>query len=323
MFKESITVILVTLLGLHTFGQRTETALYFNQRNTHIHIESENDLLFQTDYYYTAGIALSYIDENLKNTPAQLILRSKKPNLISFNGFGIEQRIFTPFSIKSPYNSKDDRPYTAYIMLSNFSTIINLNKHLKIGNEIGFGVMGPAAKGKEVQTYVHKKIGSTLPNGWENQLRNSFLFDYLFRIEKGFFNNWTANHIIPIAELRAGTLIDKMAIGLVIKFGNVNKSLQKKSEVNLSKKTLVWEWLFEGKYQRIVYDATLQGGIMSKDRVIPLSKSEILSRQYHLRSGVNLYYSRFFFRYMIYFNSKNFSSGKTHQFGSINVGVSF
>ncbi len=322
MFKESITVIFFALLSLHTFGQRTETALYFNQRNTHIHIESENDLLFQTDYYYTAGVALSSVHKNLKNTPAQFILKSKKQTALFFNGFGIEQRIFTPFSIKNPTTIENDRPYTAYFMLSNFSTRINLEKHLKIANEIGIGVMGPAAGGKEIQTNVHQLLGSTLPNGWENQLSNSFIIDYQFRIEKGFLNEWTANHIIPIGEVRIGTLINKVDIGLKLKFGNVTKSLKEK-EAGLIKNQIIWEWLFEAKYQRVFYDATLQGGIISKDKVIALSKTEISLRQYHLRSGFNFYYKRLFFRYMIYFNSKNFSSGKTHQYGGISIGFSF
>ncbi len=323
MIKSFSLVLFLAYFSPFSFGQRTETSLNFNQRKVHLLLESENDLLFQTDYYYTAGIALTYVHKTLKNTPAQLILKSKTPNLISFSGFGIEQRIFTPFSITSPNSIENDRPYTAYVMLSNFSTIINLDKHLKIGNEIGIGILGPAAKGEEMQTYVHKTIGSDLPEGWENQLSNAYLIDYQFRIEKGFFNDRVANHLLPFGELRVGTLTDKISVGLLFKFGNVIKTLKNTSKSEDTKKTLVWEWLFEAKYQRVFYDATLQGGVLGKNKVIGLSKQEILSRQYHLRTGVNLYYKRLFLRYMVQFNSKNFSSSRIHQYGGIIIGYSF
>ena len=188
-------------------------------------LEVENDLLFTTDSYYTAGMALSYTNKTLKKTPAQLILHSKNEENLSFYGFGLEHRIFTPYSIGNPSAVKNDRPYSAYFMATNFAVLINLEKKLNLSNEIGIGIMGPAVKGEEIQTFVHRAIGSILPVGWENQLENSFLVDYQFRVEKGFFNDWFAEHIIPFAAARVGTLMDEFQVGIISKIGNKSNFL--------------------------------------------------------------------------------------------------
>jgi hypothetical protein len=60
-------------------------------------------------------------------------------------------------------------------LATNFSVLINPKKHLKMSNELGIGIIGPAAGGEWAQTFVHKTIGSHIPIGWEDQLKNAFL----------------------------------------------------------------------------------------------------------------------------------------------------
>jgi hypothetical protein len=321
--KYSSLIIFFLFLGQLAIAQRTETAINFDQNKNHIVIEVENDLLFKSDHYYTAGIALSYTYKNLKKTLAQLILKSKNPNNFTFSGFGIEQRMFTPFSIIAPDAIENDRPYSAYLMATNFSVLINPEKNLAISNEIGIGVIGPLAGGKELQTFVHEIIGSALPIGWEYQIKNAFLIDYQFRIEKGFFTPWVARHIIPFAMARVGTLKDQINIGLMIKLGNKNTILSTVKDISTKKDHFIWEWVFEGKLQGVFYDATLQGGLFNGDELVSLHLKDTFMRQYNFRMGVNLYYKGFFLRYMVQLNSPNFSVGILHRYGSINIGFSF
>lgn len=298
-------------------------AIDFNQKTNRLVLEVENDLLFQSDHYYTSGTALTYLNKKLKYSPAQLILKSKSTETIHFNGFGFEQRMFTPYSILNPDSIVDDRPYSAYLLATNFSVLINPKKHLKISNELGIGIMGPAAGGEWAQSLVHQIIGSPIPVGWENQLKNTFLIDYQFRIEKGFFGDWTANHIIPFAKARVGTLTDIIGLGLLIKFGNVNKTIAEYAHPKKYKNRLIWQWVLEANLQGVFYDATLQGGLFNGDEAIELVKQETISRQYQVRMGVNLYYKIFYLRYMVNLNSQDFISGVIHRYGSLNIGVSF
>ncbi len=298
-------------------------AIDFNQKTNRLVLEVENDMLFQSDHYYTAGISLSYLNKEMKYSPAQFILKSKNTKTIRFSGFGLEQHIFTPYSILRPDSIVDDRPYSAYLLASNFSVLVNPEKYLKISNELGIGIMGPAAGGEWVQSFVHQVIGSPIPIGWEKQLKNALLIDYQFRIEKGFFGEWTANHFVPFAKARVGTLTDRIGLGLLIKFGNVNKTLAEYVHPEKHKNRLMWQWVLETNLQGVFYDATLQGGLFNGDETIHLSNQETISRQYQLRMGVNFYYKSFYLKYMVNFNSQDFISGIIHRYGSVNIGVSF
>jgi hypothetical protein len=305
-------------------GQRTETVLNFDDKTNHFTIEFENDVFFKTDQYYTAGEAFSYTNKKLKNTPAQLISRAITTSDISFNGFGIEHRMFTPFSTTNPELIPDDRPYSSYLMVTNFSVLIKPGQHLKLSNEIGIGVIGPAAKGKQIQIGIHRIIESAQPIGWENQLKNAFIIDYQFRIEKGFFTPWLAEHIVPIGEVRVGTLQNKIAGGILLKSGNSEKYLSAyKSTVDKENK-IIWNFVIETKVQYVFYDATLQGGLMNGDEINrSLKSTEILSMQFHLRAGINIYYRGIFVRFMLNSNSTDFSNGVSHGYGSLNLGFAF
>lgn len=322
-FEKNIIIVFLLTISFFAFGQRTETAINLTAEESRLILEVENDMLFTTDNYYTAGLALSYTNKTFKKTPAQLILNSKNEKHLTFNGFGLEHRMFTPFSIADPSVIENDRPYSAYLLATNFAVLINVQKKLKLSNEIGVGIMGPAVKGKEVQTFVHEVIGSVLPVGWENQLGNSFLVDYQFRVEKGFFNNWISNHFVPFVASRVGTLMGELQIGLISKIGNKNNFLANTSIPSTRKKSLIWEWVFEANLKGVFYDATLEGGLFNKDESVILDKQEIISQQYQLRMGVNLYYKNLSFRYMVKYNSSNFNTATIHRYASLNLGLAF
>ena len=325
MFVKHILLIVVFFFQIQfSIGQRTETAINFDGQTSHLTLEFENDFFFDTDQYYTAGEAFSYTHKNLKKTPAQLLMRKKDIDNISFSGFGIEHRMFTPYSTVFPDSISNDRPYSSYFLITNFSVLIKPMQYLKMSTEIGIGVLGPAAGGKQIQSVIHQLIDSARPVGWGNQLNNSFIIDYQFRIEKGFFTPWIANHLIPIGEVRLGTLQNKLAVGLMVKFGNSIKYLSNTNKVANKKNKLIWDWVFEAKLQEVLFDATLQGGLMNGDELDKtLNTQNVLSAQYHLRTGLNIYYYGYFVRFMVNYNSTDFTSGASHKYGSINIGFAF
>jgi len=300
------------------FSQRTETALYFNKKNNRFVFDMDNDMLFSTDSYYTAGFGFSFTNQDLKKTPIQFIVNPNNKTLKSFIGFGLENRIYTPSSIVNPTFIENDQPYSAYILATNYSLIVNPEKHLKVSNEIGVGLMGPYAFGEEIQTIVHQVVGSPLPIGWDNQLRTTFLIDYRFRVEKGFGGKILANSVVPFFEARAGTLTDRLKVGIMIKLGNKHKYLKSSDYKN----KIIWEWLFTGNFQGVLYDATLQGSLYFKDEN-SLSSSQVIHHQHQLRTGFNLYYNNLSLRYMINLNTANFSSAYYHRYGGINIGFTF
>ncbi len=306
-----------------SYSQRTENAIYFCDKKSRIVLEIENDMLFNTDSYYTSGQALSYTNKNFKKTPTQLLLNLIIKKDVDITGIGFQQRIYTPYSIEQPNLIDNDRPYSAYILLTNYSVFINVKHKIILSNELGIGVMGPAALGEQSQSFIHKLIDSPAPIGWENQLNNAFLIDYTFRLEKSFFNGFVAEHFIPYLETRIGTLTDNVKLGMKLRFGNKNKSVLDHANKRSIERKLSWEWILGANLKGVFYDATLEGGLFNKDESLPLPKQDIIEQQYQLRMGINIYYKCFSFRYMINYNSKNFANSITHKYGSANFGFAF
>ncbi len=305
-----------------SLAQRTEIALGFSPKNNRLDFELNNDMLFSTDSYYTAGIAFTYTNKKLKKTLAQLILKPRNEGVLNFAGFGIEQRMFTPTSIIQPDLIPNDQPYAAYLLLTNFSVNVNPQKKMKVSNEVGIGLMGPQAFGEEMQTIVHEVVNVATPIGWENQLQNTLLIDYQLRIERGFGPDWFANHVVPFLDGRVGTLTNRVQIGTMIKFGNKDRFLKNDVDLNQVKKKLIWEWVFSANLQGVFYDATLQGSMFRNDPNA-LSASEIIPHQYRFRTGISLYYQNFSLRYMINFNSSTFNESVYHRYGGINIAYCF
>ncbi len=113
-------ILFFLFLPFFSFAQRTETAIDFSPKISRLVFEMDNDLLFNTDSYYTAGVGFSYTNKELKKTLAQLVVRAKKYQTLSFTGFSFEQRIYTPYSITEPDLIENDQPYSAYILISNW-----------------------------------------------------------------------------------------------------------------------------------------------------------------------------------------------------------
>ncbi len=317
-----ILIILLFVIG-ESYSQRTENAIYFSNENARIVLEVENDILFNTDSYYTSGQALSYTNKKFNKTPAQFLLKLITKKEANFTGIGLQQKIFTPYSIKQPNLVANDRPYSAYFLLSNYSVSINLENKTIVSNEIAIGAMGSIAMGEQSQKFVHKIIHSPTPVGWENQLNNAFLIDYTFRVEKSFFSGFASEHVIPYIETRVGTLTDRVKIGFKIRFGNKNKSMVNLAKGNYDGSKIIWEWIFRANLQGVFYDATLEGGLFNKEETVELPVQDIIERQYQLRMGLNFYYKNLSLRYMIYYNSKDFRNGLVHKYGSVNLGYSF
>ena len=324
LFRAYIVILGLLLMSVNGLSQRTETVVNFDWNKNHFSFDIENDVLFQSDHYYTGGLAISYTHRYLKHTPAQFILRSKRKENLVYSGFGVEHRLYTPYDISDPLAIPYDRPYSSYFLVSNFSVVINPDKSLKMSNELGLGVLGPAAGGEELQSSVHSLIRTYEPIGWENQLSNSFLIDYQFRLEKGLFGPVFSRYLRPVVGARVGTLKDEVYGGLILSLGNVN-AIQASNRLTIASQEdrFAWEFILEADIVGVLYDATLQGGINHLNEPYALSLQEVYSKQYRLRTGMNMYYKGFFLRYMLHYNSRDFTNAKVHHYGGIYFGFSF
>jgi len=139
--KKILLILLITISPLFSFGDQFS-------------IMAENDLTYHTDHYFTHGTVFQYTQDN---------------NL----GYSIGQNIYTPDDKKATYLIPNDRPYAGYLYGSIYNTICLENEN-EIFLECQMGMVGPDSYAEETQKWVHEKIHSEIPMGWDNQIPNHF-----------------------------------------------------------------------------------------------------------------------------------------------------
>ena len=141
----------------------------------------ENDLITPNnrDRYYTNGVQFSLLIKEEPPKPLAFVSKltpfyeeGEELNLVKYT---LGQKMFTPDDIEIPTLQVNDRPYAAYLYFgASVLSQIYHSDQFTYGNqfEVTLGVVGPAALGKQTQTEVHKVMGSPIPQGWGNQLKN-------------------------------------------------------------------------------------------------------------------------------------------------------
>ncbi len=157
----------------------------------------ENDGAFQDpldsyDRGYTNGIALTLDHQPLW---AQQLLdympfadtfsqNHGRPNTAA--GYVLGQQIFTPRNLLAAAPLPGDRPYAGYLYGGVYwqrqadyqrRDDASVFDHF----EINLGVVGDSSLGEDIQTWVHDNFLGDDPNGWDNQLRDEFAYQFYYR----------------------------------------------------------------------------------------------------------------------------------------------
>jgi lipid A 3-O-deacylase len=87
-------------------------------------------------------------------------------------GFSIAQTMYTPSDIITPELQVNDRPYAGMLLGSVY--VNRLRIRAQYSTEVQLGVIGPAAKAEDTQSFAHWTWStvSGKPRGWHNQLGN-------------------------------------------------------------------------------------------------------------------------------------------------------
>ncbi|MFT3762373.1 MAG: lipid A deacylase LpxR family protein [Pseudoxanthomonas sp.] len=152
-----------------------------------VNFRVDNDLFGGQDQGYSNGAQLTLVSPNLKDYTDDPCL----PRLARwFNRHvgwlaprGHEQQnmvvnfthaIFTPTDFARRDLIPDDRPYAAALLLG-FGYNARSGDRLRT-THLKLGMVGPAARGEQVQHAVHKLTGSEPFEGWDNQLHDEPVF---------------------------------------------------------------------------------------------------------------------------------------------------
>ena len=307
--KRSIVTILLVLNSLVVFSQENYTSA--------VGITIENDLFFQTDYYYSAGESIAFINPAISKSPfSRLLISISNLNTAVFDGASINHRIYTPQDTPNAGLKLNDRPYAATLYLSQFKVVENKVKGYRLTTQISIGVIGSNAQGYSLQSGIHSIFPSEEPVGWEYQIENDVLINYFIKYDKSVFSKTYLEWLVSGAA-NIGTVNNDVAFSTTLRAGIMNVFADSFSPKKNDSRIKTWmELSYESKF--VAYNALLQGGMNNSSSVNTFNNDEV-ERLIH-KFGLSYYFQYSSHRLEININkiSPEFNKGLWHGWVGIN-----
>ncbi len=235
-----------------------------------LRIEYENDVFYATDSNYTNGVRLTWragarqavrLDDDARpwvpplrftaggderkraledaecaraaQTSGQIEAGRPVCYRTAYNFVFFGHNLYTPLDIRSTQAqlAAGDRPYAAWAYIG-FHRELHASdgRYWRYGLDIG--CIGPCARGRQLQTWVHEHIThSPLPNGWNAQVRNELgavvRFEYarqlwhqaLAPLASSVFGTLLAGDLRPHVNAGLGNLQTYAGAGVTARFG--------------------------------------------------------------------------------------------------------
>ncbi|MDO8999934.1 MAG: lipid A deacylase LpxR family protein [Bacteroidota bacterium] len=309
-------------LGLSSvcISQTDSSSVKIKQEN-YIRFNYENDFFSATDRYYTQGILLSFIHPIIRYSPFSRTLFQLK-NAINYFGIHAQQNCFTPKSIRIDTIMFGERPYTGTILISHSLNSLSKKKKLLLQTQLDLGGIGKCARCEDEQKAIHKGLGNIAPLSWEYQLANDFVINYNAKIEKGVIYR-KKFELMSNANFRVGTLYTDFGAGLNARIGFFdpyfnNLGLSQEPE---SRKFKIYANV-KANAKIVGYNATLQGGIFSKD-IYVIDADNVERIVFTGTAEIVMAYKRFSLTYSRTYITQEYHTGVDHSWGGIFITAAF
>ncbi|MEI6089886.1 MAG: lipid A-modifier LpxR family protein [bacterium] len=293
--------ILILLLAFSYLPLSAESYLILNY---------DNDMVFNTDYYYSQGIGISYRSHSLNPIGNKLFpeLFKEKITQISLN-----HKLFTPTNITGDSLSDFDRPYCGLLFFDIRQEQIEKNSNFKINFDILFGVIGPLAGGFEVQSFIHRQTeNAPQPKGWENQISNGIILDGALQIEHLAKLTTTIENISTVAA-EIGTLYNNVSIGSKIRMGFLDEYFDS-NDMTLGKEDRDWlAFIVTNAIIKVnFYNSTLLGNFFFEKSPMVLPYKDMKLLTVNLSADMVLAYKSSRMELGCVYASREFDGGRNH-----------
>lgn len=305
--KRLLMAVLLFLAQAKAHAQRDSTT-----QSGYVSIDYNNDTFTYTDRYYTHGFRVELSRQSFAKLPTRYFLLRLPQSNNNFYGFSLVQDAFTPSSLKSYKRLYADRPYAAYNYAGFFLVSENTKRRLRVSTELDVGIIGPWAGGYQVQAGFHRMIGDKFPQGWGQQIGNNLVLNYGLMMEKALLANNFAD-ITAYSHFNAGTLRSNAVSGVELRAGQVGAWSYKQ--------TGKWQayLLLSAQIKAVGYDATLQGGVISRNNPYTL-QPELMERLIPgTQAGIVLSYRNTRIIYSYVYQGKELKYGLPHKWGHIGL----
>lgn len=318
-FKHILLAITSNLCCYILSAQQIDNTLGYRHINNdgYFRLSYDNDFFSATDEYYTQGIdAELVLPQMSKLITNRLLLRPKYSSVLY--GVGLQHNGFTPSSISSDNILYNDRPFAAVLLAKTFAIAIDTIRNQRFSSSLYVGVIGQAAGAKEMQEYIHDKLNNITPHGWQHQINNDLAFNYQVQYEKQILSYKQLLSVSVGAGGNAGTLNTSANGSISIMAGYFHNPYN--SHNTATKRWSMYGYLSsEGRY--VLYNASLQGGMLDKKSPYTLSSSDITRSVAKIRYGIRLSYGGIFLEYFKVLLSREFETGKPHAYGGLQIGT--
>lgn len=132
---------------------------------------------------------------------------------------GLTQLMYTPSDIRREDVIRTSRPYTGVLYATHGLTSSDPAQQQRLSTELGLGVLGKAALGKETQIWIHDLFGYGKPQGWKHQLPTDVVINYLIQYEKLIVQPSPNLQIIGVMSTNVGTLHNNINGGIMFRAG--------------------------------------------------------------------------------------------------------
>jgi len=229
--------------------------------------ENDNYNFTKKDRYYSNGVFLRY---------RWLAKKSLSPRLAGkLHHIEAGQMIYNPHLNRRSLEQvleQQDRPYAGWLYASYGQTnVFNDERILQFDGMVG--ILGPAAKGKEVQTNYHKIIGLYKLYGWENQVQNEMGVNASVRYYQPLIAATNKLTLHATGKATLGNTFTNASAGVLLKLGKLEDEQYSaywtgrlgQSKLQQRHQT---EFIFflEPMLMAQAYNATVQGGLFRQDK---------------------------------------------------------
>lgn len=212
-------------------------------------LSTDNDGLFGTDKYYSSGMFFQY--------------GNRASNL--YYNIELGTQIWTPSDIENTKATEIDRPYAGTLFAQTQLGRLTAQKHLK--TQLMLGIIGPKSGAKNIQTWVHRLIGSPTPVGWERQIQNRAIIEVEIEseqiIHRNQYQEWGYGVRGGLGNFRpdvGANLIWRYGENLSESYGSISPSKGYRLDANYLPRYADHWFIFAGadlSYR--FYDLTIQG----------------------------------------------------------------
>jgi lipid A 3-O-deacylase len=242
-------------------------------RDRILQVNFDNDILDNTDRFYTNGVRFDFISPALRQFPLNFLMVPYWGNGMNYYGVSLVQNMYTPSTTKVGGIPYGDRPYAAYLLLGGFRITNDQRKKFRQTSEFDIGIVGPLSFGDFVQKSFHNSVPTNNePLGWEYQVSNDFAINYTLTYEKGLLAGRNIE-LNATGSGAVGTLYTNINGGLLFRTGILNPYFAnlgiaraaRNKEEGLRNVQFIFFMKANGKF--VGYDATLEGGVFNNTSV--------------------------------------------------------